>query len=107
MVVEQYDAIGLIEVKYFTLASQLLDAMCKGSEVVFVSSENDLGGRLVTLVIGGTIENVQAALDIAVTISSQFDGHYLMNTVLISQPSDEIMNYLGEERKKKEDTNNE
>lgn len=96
---DTHDAIGLVEVKYFTLASRLLDAMCKGSEISFISSENDLGGRLVTLVIGGNIENVQTALDIAVSLSSEFDGHCLMNTVLISRPSEEIMNYLGEERK--------
>ncbi|WP_167553311.1 BMC domain-containing protein [Evansella clarkii] len=89
-----YEAVGLVEVKYFTIASQLLDAMCKGSNVDFLSSENYLGGRLVTLVIGGSISEVQGALEIAKHVNPEITADYLKGAVLISNPAPEIMNYL-------------
>lgn len=95
---DEYEAIGLVEIKYFTHASHLLDAMLKGADVRFVSSENALGGRLVTLVVGGGIEQIQAALAIADEKGHALEGGCLVNTVMIAQPSDEIMNYLGEYR---------
>jgi ethanolamine utilization protein EutM len=92
------EAIGLVEVKYFTTASFLLDVMCKGAGVQFLSSENDLGGRLVTLIVGGGMEDVQAALAIAEQQTDAGIRDNVMNTVLISKPSDEIMKFIGEKR---------
>lgn len=104
---EDYDAIGLVEIKYFTHASHLLDAMLKGANVRFVSSENALGGRLVTLVVGGGIEQIQAALAIAEEKGQALEAGCLVNTVMIAQPSEDIMNYLGEYRSIKGGEDNE
>ncbi|WP_280770580.1 BMC domain-containing protein [Salipaludibacillus daqingensis] len=89
-----YEAIGLIEVKYFTIASQLLDAVCKGTNVTFLSSENYLGGRLVTLVIGGGISDVKGALELVKNVSPEITSSYLKGAILITNPAKEIMDYL-------------
>jgi len=89
-----YEAIGLIEVKYFTVASQLLDVACKSTNVTFLSSENTLGGRLVTLVIGGRISDVKEALELVRNVSPEITASYLKAAILITNPAKEIMNYL-------------
>ena len=59
----RYEAIGVIEVQYFTIASEILDAVCKGANVEFLTSENYLGGRLVSLMIGGSVSDIKAAIE--------------------------------------------
>ena len=56
-------SLGFVEVSGVTAAIDALDIMCKSADVSLVSWERKLGGRLVTLIITGTVSAVQAAVD--------------------------------------------
>ena len=54
-------AIALLEVQALTAAIEGLDAMLKAANVRLVHVEKRLGGRLVTIVVDGTVSDVTAA----------------------------------------------
>ena len=56
-------AIGLLEVQAMVAAIAGLDAMCKTADVRLIHVEKRLGGRLVTLVVEGTVSAVTAAVE--------------------------------------------
>lgn len=60
-------SIGLVELPSVTAAIDILDTMCKTSDVEFVTWERKQGGRLVTVIIQGDVAAVKAAVDTAVT----------------------------------------
>lgn len=90
---KQYEAIGVVEAKYYTTALQLVDAMCKASSVEFLGSENMLGGRLVTTIVGGSIGSVEAAVEAAREVCSGRED-LLKNAVVITRPHEEIMKFI-------------
>ena len=57
------NSLGFVEVTGVTAAIDALDIMCKSADVSLVSWERKLGGRLVTLIVTGTVSAVQAALE--------------------------------------------
>ena len=59
------NSLGFVEVSGVTAAIDALDIMCKSADVSLVSWERKLGGRLVTLIITGSVSAVQAAVDSA------------------------------------------
>ena len=59
-------SLGLVEVSGVTAAVDCLDIMCKSAEVEFVTWERKLGGRLVTVIIEGSVSAVTAAVENAV-----------------------------------------
>ncbi|GAA0724809.1 hypothetical protein GCM10008905_19270 [Clostridium malenominatum] len=87
----KYEAIGVVEVRYFTTALKLVDNMCKTSEVELLASENKLGGRLVSLIIGGSISNVEAAIEAA---KLGCEEEHLKAAIIISRPHEEIMKFI-------------
>ena len=56
-------AIALLEVQALTAAIEGLDAMLKAANVRLVHVEKRLGGRLVTIVVDGTVSDVTAAAE--------------------------------------------
>ena len=56
-------ALGFVEISGVTAAVDALDIMCKAADVEFVTWERKLGGRLVTIIVTGTISAVSAAVD--------------------------------------------
>ena len=56
---------GLIEVPSTTAAIDALDIMVKTADVEFVTWEKKLGGRLVTIIVQGTVSAVTAAVEAA------------------------------------------
>ena len=54
-------AIALLEVQAMVAAIAGLDAMLKAADVRLIHVEKRLGGRLVTIVVDGTISDVTAA----------------------------------------------
>ncbi len=56
-------AIALLEVQALAAAVEGLDAMLKAANVRLIHVEKRLGGRLVTLVIDGTVSDVTAAAE--------------------------------------------
>lgn len=56
---------GLIEIPSTTAAISALDIMVKTADVEFVTWEKKLGGRLVTIIVQGSISAVTAAVEAA------------------------------------------
>ena len=56
-------AIALLEVQALVAAGEGLDAMLKAANVRLIHVEKRLGGRLVTLVVDGTVSDVTAAAE--------------------------------------------
>ena len=56
-------SLGFVEVSGVAAAIDALDIMCKSAEVSLVSWERKLGGRLVTLIVTGTVSAVTAAVE--------------------------------------------
>ena len=59
-------SLGFVEVSGVSAAIDALDIMCKAADVELVSWERKLGGRLVTVIITGTVSAVTAAVESAV-----------------------------------------
>ena len=59
-------SLGLVEVSGVTAAVDCLDIMCKSANVEFVTWERKLGGRLVTIIVKGSVSAVTAAVQNAV-----------------------------------------
>ena len=57
------NAIGIFEISGFTASVVALDAMCKAASVKILHKEERLGGRLVTLMVAGSVSSVTASLD--------------------------------------------
>ena len=58
-------SLGFIEVSGVVAAVDALDIMCKSSNVEFVTWERKLGGRMVTVVITGSVSDVTEAIECA------------------------------------------
>ena len=56
-------SLGFVEVSGVVAAIDALDIMCKSADVTLVSWERKLGGRLVTLIVTGTVSAVNAAVE--------------------------------------------
>ncbi len=56
---------GFIEVSGVVAAVDALDIMCKSSNVEFVTWERKLGGRMVTVIISGSVSDVTEAVECA------------------------------------------
>lgn len=89
-----FDAIGVVEVSFYANAVYLLDVMQKTSQVTFLNSEKLLGGRLVTLIVGGTTSGVNAAVEAARVAGEGIPGNPVKVAITISNPHPEIMKYV-------------
>jgi len=58
-------SLGFIEVSSVTGAVDALDIMCKTANVEFVTWERKLGGRLVTVIVTGSVSAVTEAVSAA------------------------------------------
>ena len=58
-------ALGFIELPHLCDAIDALDVMLKAAAVKFETWEKKLGGRLVTVIISGTVGSVTAAVEAA------------------------------------------
>lgn len=56
-------AFGIIEIEGLVAAIEGLDAMVKAADVRILHTEKRLGGRLVTLIVGGEVSAAKAAVD--------------------------------------------
>lgn len=78
-------SLGFIEVSGVVAAVDALDVMCKSSAVEFVTWERKLGGRMVTVVIEGSVSDVTEAIECAKRNSS----HPIMASNVIANPHSE------------------
>lgn len=89
-----YDAIGLIEIQHFATAVQVTDTMCKSAYVDYLHSERYLGGRMVTVIIGGSTANVQAAVETALRFGEPLDDQPLKAGITVTNPHPKIMKFI-------------
>ncbi|WP_055665159.1 BMC domain-containing protein [Desnuesiella massiliensis] len=86
------DAIGTVEIKSFVHAVEALDTMLKTSNVTYLNSEKVLGGKLVTLIVGGRVSDVNQAIE-AVKNNSRISSS-LKAAILITNPHKEILKFI-------------
>lgn len=98
----KYEALGVVETQYFAIAMEMLDQMCKSSNIQLLANENYLGGRLVSLIIGGSVSEVNVAIEVARKVAETKQNHPLKMALVINNPHSEIMKYIlpGEEEKR-------
>ena len=85
-------AIALLEVQAMVTAIVGLDAMVKAADVRLIHVEKRLGGRLVTVVVEGTVSAVTAALEAGVE-AAQAVGHVMCQEV-IARPHPDIIRFI-------------
>ncbi|WP_407272703.1 BMC domain-containing protein [Radiobacillus sp. PE A8.2] len=91
---KKYDAIGIIETQYFPVAMEILDNVCKAANVEFLSSEKYLGGKLVSIIIGGKISDVSTAIEVAKQTGARKPGNPLKKALVITNPHEEILKFV-------------
>lgn len=85
-------AIGLLEVSGMVAAITGLDAMVKAADVSLIHSEKRLGGRLVTLIIKGSVSSVKAAVEAGAKAAKPLGK--LHGEAVIANPHGEIMKFF-------------
>ena len=85
-------AIALREVQAMVTAIVGLDAMVKAADVKLIHVEKRLGGRLVTVVVEGTVSAVQAAAEAGRTAAAEVGSVKLCE--VIPNPHPDIMRFL-------------
>ncbi len=85
-------AIALLEVQAMVTAIVGLDAMIKAADVKLIHVEKRLGGRLVTVVVEGSVSAVEAAAEPGKAAASQIGPVKLCE--VIARPHAEVMKFL-------------
>ncbi len=86
------NAIALLEVQALVAAIAGLDAMVKAANVKLIHVEKRLGGRLVTVVVEGSVSDVTAALE-AGKVEAAKVGNVKLAEV-IARPHPDVMSFL-------------
>ena len=86
------EAVALLEVQANVAAIAGLDAMVKAANVRLIHVERRLGGRLVTVVVEGTVSDVTAALEAGRAAASEVGN--VMVCEVIARPHPEVMKFL-------------
>lgn len=89
-------SLGLIELPNCTDAIQALDVMLKTADVKFLTWEKKLGGRLVTIIVQGTVAAVTEAVEAA---KHNAAGNVVASAV-IANPHQETMKLVAVSAKK-------
>ena len=85
-------AIALLEVQAMVTAIVGLDAMIKAANVKLIHVEKRLGGRLVTVVVEGSVSAVQAAAEAGRAAAAEVGNVKLCE--VIARPHPEVMKFL-------------
>ena len=85
-------AIALLEVQAMVAAIAGLDAMLKAADVRLIHVEKRLGGRLVTIVVDGTISDVTAAAQAGKAAAAQVGK--VKPCEVIARPHPQITKFL-------------
>ncbi len=98
-------SLGLIEIQALGHAISVLDTMLKASDVEFASVERRLGGRLVTLVVKGSVSAVTAAIDAG---REEAKGLGCLKAAeVIARPHPEILKFLHLDEKNEKEPDSE
>ncbi len=99
MINSKYNAIGIVEISFYTNAVIVLDEMLKASEVTLIRCEKLLGGRLVSIIVGGETSAVQSAIETALEMGSRVGKKNIKIAVAIPSPHPQIMKLFNKGRK--------
>ena len=86
------NAIALLEVQAMVTAIVGLDAMVKAVNVKLIHVEKRLGGRLVTVVVEGSVSAVTAALEAGVEAAKTVGN--VACAEVIARPHADIVNFI-------------
>ena len=86
------EALGMVENRGLVAAIEAADAMVKAADVKLIHVEKRLGGRLVTVVVEGTVSAVSAALEAGVE-AAQAVGSVMCHEV-IARPHPDIVKFI-------------
>jgi len=86
------EAIALLEVQALVAAIAGLDAMVKAANVKLIHVEKRLGGRLVTVVVEGSVSDVSAALEAGKVAAAEVGNVKLAE--VIARPHPDVMSFL-------------
>jgi microcompartment protein CcmL/EutN len=86
------EAIALLEVQAMVTAIVGLDAMVKAADVKLIHVEKRLGGRLVTVVVEGSVSAVQAAAEAGRAAASAVGNVKLCE--VIAHPHPDLTKFL-------------
>lgn len=87
-------ALGVVEITYYANALGILDQMLKAADVKLVGWEKKLGGCLVTIIVGGSLSDVQAAIDVVKRIEDLEQASNVKIAVVIAKPHPQITKLL-------------
>ena len=88
------NAIGIVEVNFFTNSVVVLDEMLKASNVELVDFHKKLGGRMVQSVIAGETSAVDASIEAANNAKQIVGENNVKVAVTISNPHPEVIKLL-------------
>ena len=86
------EAIALLEVQALVAAIAGLDAMVKAANVKLIHVEKRLGGRLVTVVVEGSVSDVKAAREAGKVAAAEVGNVKLAE--VIARPHPDVMSFL-------------
>ena len=86
------EAVALLEVQANVAAIAGLDAMVKAANVRLIHVERRLGGRLVTVVVEGTVSDVTAALEAGRAAAAEVGNVKVCE--VIARPHPGVMKFL-------------
>ena len=86
------EALGVIDVMFLTNAIQVLNTLMNTSYLELIDCKKYLGGRMVSIIVGGTVSNVTSALEAA---KDQYRlDMVIKNTVVITNPHEELFKFF-------------
>lgn len=88
------DAIGVVEISFYTNAVVILDVMLKTSDVELADCQKKLGGKLVQVIVKGTTCAVETAMESARDAGKLVGKENIKVAVTISNPHPQILKLL-------------
>ena len=67
------EALGLLEVRGLASSIAVTDAMMKAADTLLIDVTKDMGGGLITVVVGGSVSAAAAAVQAGISIAGQMD----------------------------------
>lgn len=86
------EAIGIFEVSGIVAGINALDAALKTADVRVLTWEKRLGGRLVSIVLQGSVSSVREAIEQAEIVGNKIT--HTVATALINNPCEEVMKQI-------------
>lgn len=91
-------SIGILEVSGTVAAVEALDAMLKTADVEVLTWEKKLGGRLVSVIVHGSISSVREAIEQGEKRANQIT--FAAAKAYINNPSEEVVKLIERSAKK-------